>query len=88
MHTHRLTLHFVDGHEEILEFTPGTPPETPVEESDMRLRLARAMKEGVLRISLEESDLIVYTSALAFIELSPPGPQDATWPGRMSRAKS
>jgi hypothetical protein len=88
MQTHRLILHFVDGRKEVLEFTPGPPPETPAEESDLKLRLSHAMKEGVLRLGLEGSDLIIFTSALASIEFSPPGPEDGTLPGRMRRVKA
>jgi hypothetical protein len=83
-----MILHFTDGHQETLEFTPGPPPEGPAQISDARLKLVRAMKEGVLRIGLEDSDLIVFTSAVAFIELKPPAPEEGTMPWRFVRVKS
>ena len=68
-----MTLHFVDGHEQTFEFSPAPAPGV-AEVEDFKLQLARAMQEGILRMSVDGSELMVFTTSLAFIETTPAPP--------------
>ncbi len=79
-----MKLHFVDGHEEVFEFSPEPMPAL-AEVEDFRGRLARAMKEGILRLVVDDSDMLVFTSALAYIETTPGTPAPGTFPWTFHR---
>jgi len=74
-----MKLHFIDGHDEVFEFTPDPPPGMP-EIEDFKGRISRAMKEGMLRLTVDDSDVLVFTSALAYIETTPRSPAPGTFP--------
>lgn len=83
-----LTLHYLGGCAETLEFdVPETLPAGAAAE-DLKLQLSRTMKEGVLRLRLEDSELTVFTAALAYLETCPAVGGPSTFPSSFHRVPS
>ena len=80
-----LKIHFNDGHEEVLQFSPQAAPPDKAEIEDFKLRIARGIKDGVLRLIVDEAEMLVFTNSVAYIETMPGAPGPTTFPWAFHR---
>lgn len=85
--TFTIRFRFLDGHEELLEYTPEPPAGHDAVE-DLKVQISRAMKEGLLRLIVDGSEVLVFTASLAFIETTPAPKSAATFPWVFHRVSS
>lgn len=82
-----MMLRFMDGHEETFEYTPN--PDTGMGEGeDFKSRLSQAMKSGLLRMLVDEGELMVFTASLAYIENKPATAATGTFPWTFHRVSA
>ncbi|MEN6547076.1 MAG: hypothetical protein ABFE07_13650 [Armatimonadia bacterium] len=82
-----MKLRFLDGHEEVFEYTPEPPAGRDAVE-DLKVQLSRAMKEGMLRMIVDGAVVTVFTASLAYIETTPAPSPSATFPWAFHRLSS
>lgn len=82
-----MMLRFMDGHEETFSYTPN--PDTGLGEGeDFKGRLSQAMKSGLLRMLVDDGEVLVFTASLAYIENKPATMATGTFPWTFHRVSA